>query len=40
MIILSMRARRMLMSGCQGFLASVMDPKKIEKNKPEGVSIV
>ena len=40
MIILSMKARKMLLSGCQWFLASVVDTTQIEKSKPEDIPIV
>ena len=40
MIISSMRARRMLLSGCQGVLASPVEPTQVEKNKLEDVPIV
>ncbi|KAL5567827.1 hypothetical protein UlMin_024402 [Ulmus minor] len=40
MIISSMRARRMLSSGCQGFLAIVVDTTRVEKSGPEGIAMV
>ncbi|KAL5569806.1 hypothetical protein UlMin_026381 [Ulmus minor] len=40
MIISSMRARRMLSSGCQGFLATVVDTTRVEKSGPEGIAVV
>ncbi|KAL5548516.1 hypothetical protein UlMin_003747 [Ulmus minor] len=40
MIISSMRARRMLSSGCQGFLATVVDTTRVEKSEPEGIAVV
>ncbi|KAL5538466.1 hypothetical protein UlMin_045568 [Ulmus minor] len=40
MIISSMRARRMLSSGCQGFLATVVDTTCVEKSGPEGIAVV
>ncbi|KAL5582354.1 hypothetical protein UlMin_014796 [Ulmus minor] len=40
MIISSMRARRMLSSGCQGFLVTVVDTTRVEKSGPEGIAVV
>ena len=40
MIISSMKARRMLLSGCQGFLATVVDTTQVEKSKPEDIVVV
>ena len=34
-IISSMKARKMLISGCQGYLATVVDTTHVEKLKPE-----
>ena len=39
-IISSMKARRMLLSGCQGFLATVMDTTHVEKSKPGDIAVV
>ena len=39
-IILSIRARRMFLSGCQGFLATVVDTTHVEKSKPEEIAMV
>ncbi|KAL5583320.1 hypothetical protein UlMin_015762 [Ulmus minor] len=39
-IISSMKARKMLLSGCQGFLASVVDTTQEEETKPEDIPIV
>ena len=39
-IISSMKARKMLLSGCQGFLASVVDTTQEDKVKPEDIPIV
>ncbi len=35
-----MKARKMLLSGCQGFLASVMDTTQEESDKLEDIPIV
>ena len=35
-----MRARRMLLSGYQGFLATVVDTNHVEKSKPEDIAVV
>lgn len=39
-IILSMRARRIFLSGCHGFLATVVDTTHVEKSKPNDIIIV
>ena len=39
-IISSMKARKMLTSGCQGFLASVVDMAQKEETRPEDIPIV
>ena len=39
-IISSMKVRKPLLSGCQGFLASVVDTMQEEKAKPEDIPIV
>ena len=39
-IISSMRARKMLASGCQGYLATVVDATHVEKFKPEEIAVV
>ncbi|KAL5541879.1 hypothetical protein UlMin_009589 [Ulmus minor] len=39
-IILLMRARKMLLSGCQGFLATVVDTTHVEKSGPENIAVV
>ncbi|KAL5571846.1 hypothetical protein UlMin_021443 [Ulmus minor] len=39
-IISSMRARKLLSSGCQGFLATVVDTTHEEKLKPEKIAVV
>ena len=39
-IISSMRARKMLLSGCQGYLATVVDTTHVEKIKPEEITVV
>ena len=39
-IISSMKARKMMLSGCQGFLASLVDTTQEEKVKPEDIPIV
>ena len=39
-VISSMKARKMILSGCQGFLASVVDTTQEEKAKPEDIPIV
>ena len=36
-IISSMKARKMILSRCQGFLASVVDTTQEEKAKPEDI---
>ena len=35
-----MEARRMLLSGCQGFLATVVDTTHVEKSKHEDIAVV
>ncbi|KAL5538583.1 hypothetical protein UlMin_045492 [Ulmus minor] len=39
-IISSMRARKLLLSGCQGYLATVVDTTHEEKLKPEKIAVV
>ncbi|KAL5554469.1 hypothetical protein UlMin_041870 [Ulmus minor] len=39
-IISSMRARKLLSSGCQGYLATVVDTTHEEKSKPEEIAVV
>ena len=39
-IISLMRARKMLLSGCQGFLETVMDTTHVEKSKLEDITVV
>ncbi|KAL5579180.1 hypothetical protein UlMin_011622 [Ulmus minor] len=39
-IISSMRARKMLLSSCQGYLAIVVDTTYVEKSKPEEIIVV
>ena len=39
-IILSMRVRKLLSSGCQGYLATVVDTTCVEKPKPEEIAVV
>ncbi|KAL5560047.1 hypothetical protein UlMin_036258 [Ulmus minor] len=39
-IISSMRARKLLLSGCQGYLATVVDTTHEEKSKPEEIAVV
>ena len=38
--ISSMRAQRMFLSGCQGFLVTVVDTTRVEKSGPEDIAVV